>query len=196
MKPVKISKFKAAILVLAVAVPAVISLFLWGVYARDWDGKAALVAVRFLSLPAAVVNGSRIPLASFRQNVSGFYSASQSEPSISLITPGVSREALEDNVLERMIRSEISRQVARDNGIVLSSDDLHAEFERIRKNPADAAVVARILPALGWSDSEFEESIVWPYLLNSKLAELLGRPEAEQRLEQAYQAAVIWRLVR
>jgi len=196
MKPTLKPKLRAVLFGTAAAAMAVAVIFLHGIYVRGWDGGAVLSVARIFALPAAAVNGRVIPLADYRRNVSVFYSASRTDSGISLITPGVPREAIEDNVLERMIRSEILRQVARNSGIVLSDADLDAEMMRIRKNPADAATIARILPALGWSRRQLEENILRPYLLDLRLGEVLGRPEAGQRLDQAYKAAVIWRFVR
>ena len=145
---------------------------------------------------AAMVNGRFIPLAEYRRNVERFFAASSSGAGISLIPTGVSREVIEENVMERMVSDELLKQEAEKDGITVEAADLEATLAMVKNNPPDAAAMDRINAALGWSQDEFMCTVLRPYALRRRLEARIGSAETDRRMEVARREAIIWRFVR
>lgn len=152
-----------------------------GVYAADWNSNVIKQIVRFVPLPAASVNGRWRPYYDFMDAVSTLeYSFSQ--PSVlqaSGLTTKPTSQQVRTMVLDRMVKEELVRQLARRRNVTVSQADLQAEMNKLVEQSGDtAAVAAQIKQLYNWDLETFRQRVVEPYLLRQRLQESIGTDES------------------
>ncbi len=178
---------------LCVALVAVVSVFVYGIYKKQWAGPGASMIAHALPLPAATVNGNVIRYSEYLDDlvtVRRFF-AKQAEQAAADGAPfdAPSDAELRKGVLDRLVQAEIlSEETARFN-VSASADEVDAEYDKIAAaegaNPEE-----KIQELYGWSVAQFKEKVMKPYVLQTKLAVVIENDEtlggaAKARAEEA-----------
>jgi hypothetical protein len=166
---------------LCVALVAVVSVFVYGIYKKQWSGPGASMIAHALPLPAATVNGNVIRYADYLDDLATVrrFFAKQAEQANADGAPfdAPTDDELRSGVLERLVQAEIlSEEVARFN-IVADQKEVDDEYGKIAAaegaNPEE-----KIQELYGWSVAQFKEKVMKPYLLQTKLATAIENDEA------------------
>lgn len=178
---------------LCIALVATVSVFVYGIYKKQWSGPGASIVAHALPLPVATVNGNVIRYSDYLDDLATVrrFFAKQSEQAAADGQPfdGPSDVELRKGVLERLVQSEILGEEAVRFNVTASAEEVEAEYQKIAAaegaNPEE-----KIQELYGWSVDEFKEKVMKPYIIQTKLSTVIENDEglnaqAKSRAEEA-----------
>lgn len=128
--------------------------------------------VRVLPLPVAFVSWHPILYRDYYRQLDALekYSSSQAEYGLPLIDVPDNAD-LPKVVLERMVKSQVTYQVARSYGVKVTSEDVRSEFDRFLslQDETVEAVAKSLDTYYGWTVKEFQRYIIRDYLVRQRL---------------------------
>lgn len=165
---------------LGVALVVVVSVFVYGIYKKDWNGPAASMVAHALPIPVATVNGNVIRYSDYLDDLTTVrrFFAKQAEQAAADGAPfeGPSEDELRKGVLERLVQSEILAEEAVRFNLVADESEVNDEYAKIAaaegSNPEE-----KIQELYGWSVAQFKEKVMKPYILQTKLATAIENDE-------------------
>lgn len=123
---------------------------------------------RALGMPIARVNGTKVLYADYvqdKQTLENFYA---SDPS----APAVSEAQVSDQVLARLVANTLIAQIAAEQGVAVSTEDIAAaKAELLAQFPDEATLESEIQSRYGWSFDTYIDRVVRPVLLEQNLSE-------------------------
>lgn len=168
-KELKISYLAIGVIVLVLAG------FCLSFYLLAPTGKAAQSLAAAIPIPIARVNQSWIQYSDFLDDfhtLSHFYQL-QNEKNSAIPIPA--DKILKQGVVDRLIRNEIIKQLAKEKGIAVDKTAIENEIQKIIKEAASPEEIEQELQTLyKWDLSTFKEKVVVPYLLQQKVAAALA----------------------
>lgn len=176
------------------ALVALIFLFGAGVYRYQWQGPAAHYVSRVIPYPAIMVDWEFVPLHQYLSDLAAlnsYWNFQRENENVLLGIPDA--KEIRERLVGKLITERIVRIWARSRGLVVSPQELYVEWERLKEKPESEAEIAQFLhAAYGWSDAQFIERVLAPFLLQQKaknaLTEAFGKSneELEQEALSAY----------
>ncbi|MBI4426650.1 MAG: peptidylprolyl isomerase [Candidatus Kerfeldbacteria bacterium] len=157
-----------------------------GVYAAHWSSPVVKRIVRLVPIPAVSVNGRWRSYYDFLDAVGTLeYSFNQEAVrQASGLTTKPPRPQIQTIVLDRLVKEELVRQLARRRGVTVSTADIEAEMQKLIEQSGDAATVtAQIKQLYNWDLATFRQRVVEPYLLRQRLQESIAADEAINKAE-------------
>jgi parvulin-like peptidyl-prolyl isomerase len=173
---------------LLLAVVAIIGVFSYGIYKKQWAGPASSIVAHAIPLPAATVNGNVIRYSEYLDDLATVrrFFAKQGEEAAAEGAPfdAPSDDELRKGVLERLVQAEILNEAAVKHNVIALEEEVNAEYEKISAaegaNPEE-----KIQELYGWTVEQFKEKVMKPYILQSKLAAAI---ESDETLNAAAKA--------
>lgn len=183
----KITIFAAAfgaLLLLSIAAGFVI----YGVYYKINDSGFTRIVARTFALPAAKVGSGSVSYAQFlstRDAIEKFIN-SEAGKQVQAAMPPI--DVLNNNVMDRLIRQEMVKEIAAKQKITVSDDEVMSTFSDVVKAAASSTqpdVSKYLQDNYGWSEDNFRQQVLKPALLEQKLATEMAKAKNgdEQAME-------------
>ncbi|MEA3272555.1 MAG: SurA N-terminal domain-containing protein, partial [Patescibacteria group bacterium] len=165
----KISKKKRVVLGVVGALVFVIAVIVFtgiSIYVLKWENCFFTNGIaRVIPYPAMRVNGDFIRFSDYQKDISTLVKFYAYEADVAGL-PVPKYETIRINILERLKRNKIIEQVAEREGIVITKEELDAEFYKIMVRAGSPETVEDTLKNFyGWNEKEFKKRIVWSVLL-------------------------------
>ncbi len=145
-----------------------------GMYKFNWSNSVT----KMLPFPAAMVDGKFISFNNYQNDIDTlkfFYSA-QSE-SLGTIP---SDDYIQKTVISRMIRENFLGQYAKKNNITVSQEEINKEYDvLVAQAGSEDEVNTQLLSLYNWTSDQFKEKVLEPYLVRSKVQDLLVSEDME-----------------
>lgn len=170
----------AAIVLLIVIIAAVSYALVYRV--SGTNGYEQLVAQTF-KLPVAKVNGEKLLLAEFNDNVAAteYFFDQQDAQALGLVGP-MSGTEIREQELEAMINSALLNELAEERGIEVTAEEIDTYFNDVvvPQAPGGLDEVTQTLKDLyNWTPEEFKESVLEDIVLQQELQQYLADDEEE-----------------
>ena len=161
----------AIILVLAAVIFGV------GIYRFGWSGEVVAKITKVAPYPAAFVNWRPVRFSDYADDVETlktFFASQGAELGAEM----PSEQELKSQVLDRLLKNELSYQLAKKYNVSVSDGDLEAEVEKIvAQDESRENVEETLQKQYGWGIAEFKEKVLKPFLIQQKLQEAISKDE-------------------
>lgn len=148
-----------------------------GIYRFGWSGEIVTKITKVAPYPAAFVNWRMIGYYDYADDVETLktFFASQGEDLGAAIPDD---KDIKKQVLDRLIKNELSYQLAKKYGVKISDEDLEKEIQNIVDQSESRESVEQTLEEqYGWGIEEFKEKVLKPFLVQQKLQEAISKDE-------------------
>lgn len=148
-----------------------------GIYRFSWGGEVVIKITKVAPYPVAFVNWRMIRYYDYADDVETLKTFFESQgEDLGAALP--SDEEMKDQVLDRLIKNELSYQLAKEYGIKISDEDLKKEIQNIVDQSESMESVEQTLEEqYGWGIEEFKEKVLKPFLVQQKLQEAISKDE-------------------
>lgn len=190
IKPTKIVLI--IILILFGSAVVFISVFAIGIYGFNWSNKFTREVEKIVPFPVAMTNYTFIPYSSFNFDLTTliYYYQALALSGEGNISP--SEENLDKAVLQRLIRNEVTKQIAGDFRVKVEKLELQQEMDKIITQSDTPENAEQTLKQLyNWTVVQYRDHVLYFYLLRSKLQDKLSYDdslayniEAKKRVEE------------
>ena len=154
-----------------------IVIFGFGIYRLGWEGNLTKKIIKIIPYPAVFVNWRAISFADYEDDITtlkNFYE--KQGASLGIEMP--SDKELKEKVLDRLIKNELSYQLAAENGISVSDDEIEGEIQKIiGQEGTREKVEEELRNQYNWGIDEFKIKVIKPFLFQQKLQEMLDKDE-------------------
>ncbi|HMB26271.1 MAG TPA: peptidylprolyl isomerase [Patescibacteria group bacterium] len=177
----KINK-KVWIIVICVLVViiSVLGLIGFGSYYMGWDNPTVNKIVKFMPVPAAIVDGNMVKMYDWNQEVKAVKSYYQSQGK--QIQPG----EVEKQVMDKKIQVALLENAADRFGVRLTDQEVNESYEKIAENAGGRDELKKgVLNLFGWTEEQFKEHMVRPEALYEKLYEKIPKTERSIAMAKA-----------
>jgi foldase protein PrsA len=174
-----------------ILVLAVLGVFTVGIYKFGWKGPASSVLVHAVPLPAASVNGKLIRYSEFVDQVDTLHRFFEQQRAAAqgAVADFPSDTEIRKNVMDRLIYETVLREQAEKFGVTVAKADIDTEYGKLvadqaQNNPgsdsaaAEAAIAQELKDMYNWTPEQFKDKVLYPYLLQQRLAEALKKDQA------------------
>jgi parvulin-like peptidyl-prolyl isomerase len=148
-----------------------------GIYRFGWGGEVVIKITKVAPYPAVFVNWRLVRYYDYADDVETLktFFESQGEDLGAAIPED---KEMKKQVLDRLIKNELSYQLAKKYGIKISDDDLEKEIQNIVDQSESRESVEQTLEEqYGWGIEEFKEKVLKPFLVQQKLQEAISKDE-------------------
>ena len=148
-----------------------------GIYRFGWSGEVVTKITKVVPYPAAFVNWRTVRYSDYADDVETLkiFFASQGEDLGAAIPDD---QEMKKQVLDRLIKNQLSYQLAKKYGIKIYDNDLEKEIQKIIDQGESRENVEQTLQQqYGWGIEEFKEKVLKPYLAQQKLQEAISKDE-------------------
>ncbi|MFA5128403.1 MAG: peptidylprolyl isomerase [Patescibacteria group bacterium] len=162
--------------VLSVVILAAV-IFGVGIYRFGWSGEIVAKITKVAPYPAVFVNWRMIGYYDYADDVETLktFFASQGEDLGAAIPDD---KEIKKQVLDRLVKNELSYQLAKKYGIKIYDEDLEKEIQNIVDQSESRESVEQTLEEqYGWGIEEFKEKVLKPFLVQQKLQEAISKDE-------------------
>jgi parvulin-like peptidyl-prolyl isomerase len=159
---------------------AIIAVFGVGIYGFNWQNNWTQKAEKIIPYPVALVDYKFIPFASYQADLATliFYYDALAKNGEGLASP--SAENLDIAVIQRLIRNEATKQVARNYKVKVGKLELEQEMKKIidqSDSPAEAEKT--LLSLYNWTTLQYRDNVLYYYLLRSKIQDKLSYDDSQ-----------------
>jgi len=155
------------------------------VYRAEWENQTLENIVRTIKLPAVSVNGDKLLLADYVNNVRAlnhFYSTQQSEGSEAITPP----ENIRGMIIDRYVKMFLIRQSLKKFEQSVTEENIDSQLEELARVSGGKEELEKITNELyGWSLSEFVSNALVPILEEEKLAIFISQNEELNKSKEA-----------
>lgn len=156
---------------------------------RNGSTQPAVVSMaRIFGVAVAEVNGEKIAYAEYlndKETLATFYASDSS-------LPAVSDEQLSDQVLARLVANTLISQIAKEQGVMVTAEDVDAaKQELLAQFPDEETLEAEIESRYGWDLNTYIDRVIRPVLLEQKLSEAYIANNVDTTAVQAEAQAVL-----
>ncbi|MBD3311783.1 MAG: hypothetical protein GF349_04840 [Candidatus Magasanikbacteria bacterium] len=131
-----------------------------------------------LNIPAATVNDTKISYSEYVNDfrtLKKYYTEIAPSQGYPAEMTDVSDEEISSQVLARLVANELTRQVAEQNGIQLSEEEVNEAKQNILADfENEEAAEKELMDTYGWSLDDYVNKVLKPLLLEQKLQEDLA----------------------
>jgi len=163
------------ILILLGLVIVIIFVFAVGIYGFDWSNKFTQRVEKIIPYPVALTNYTFIPYSAYNFDLTTliYYYQSLARSGEGTISP--SQENLDKAVLKRLIRNEVTKQIAADYRVKVEKLELQQEMQKIINQSDTPENAEKTLQQLyNWTVDQYRDHVLYYYLLRNKLQEKLS----------------------
>ncbi|MFA5070196.1 MAG: peptidylprolyl isomerase [Patescibacteria group bacterium] len=165
-----------AVIIVIALIFIFIAVFALGIYVFSWQDKWTQKVEKIVPYPAALVDYKFLTFNSYNfdlDTLAHYYQEGGVSENAGIATP--SAESMEKAVLKRMIRNEITRQLAKEYKVKVTKLESDQELQKIMAQSDDETTAINTLKTLyNWTPEQYRDNVVYYYLLRSKLAEKLS----------------------
>jgi hypothetical protein len=153
-------------------------LLVYGVYYKMNDSAPTRLVAKVFNLPAAKVGQSNISYSEFlsvRDAIKKFTNSDAGKEVQAALPPD---KELSQNILERLIRQELTKQLAGQKNIAITDDEISTIFKDVVKVAASSTtpdVSQYLMNNYGWNENDFREKVLRPALLEQKLGAAMAQ---------------------
>ncbi|MEK7189121.1 MAG: peptidylprolyl isomerase [Patescibacteria group bacterium] len=164
-------------------------------YQFGWQSRAAYYVSRVIPYPAILVDWEMVPLhvyLSDREALARYWAFQRENENVLLGIPD--QEEIRERLVAKLIAERVVRIWARTRHLVVTDQEAYLEWERLREKPeGQEEISAFVQQAYGWSDEQFIERVLRPFLLQQKVkAALIGEfGKSDEDLEQEALSLVV-----
>lgn len=146
------------------------------------DSRAVLKVAELLNLPVARVNGNAIPYSVYMEDLTTLNEFYKNAPEGAL--PPATEQQISDQVLSRLIVNSLIREIARENQLSVTDEDIKKAKDNIfQQYPSEAEVEAELQLQYGWDIPTYIEKIIKPLVLEQKVSEAFSLGEIATDIE-------------
>lgn len=163
---------------------------IYRVYAKTATDGFTLAVARVLRLPAVKVSGITANYVDYVDDLKAIKVMKKySEDNKGGPAAGLTDEQMSDQVLFRMVNNIMVEKAAREMGVTINQKDIDDLKAQVMQQFKDTnAVDSELIKRYGWNLATYEEKVMKPYVIQSKLAEKLqadpaGRDEVRKRAQ-------------
>ncbi|MFH1366603.1 MAG: peptidylprolyl isomerase [Patescibacteria group bacterium] len=158
----------------------VVAVFAIGIYGFNWQDNVTQKVEKIIPYPVALVNYKFIPYASYQSDLATlvFYYDALAKNGEGLTSP--SPENLDKAVIQRLVRNEVTKQIAKDYKVKVDKIELEEEMQKIigqSDNPADAEKT--LLNLYNWSTEQYRDNVLFYYLLRSQIQDKISYDDSQ-----------------
>ncbi|MFA6160928.1 MAG: SurA N-terminal domain-containing protein [Patescibacteria group bacterium] len=168
------------------AIVIAVGSLMYGVYVKHDESSVTRVFAKAFHFPAARVGMRTVSYSDFLSTRDAIIKFINSEAGAQVDATMPPDKALNDNIMERLVRQEMIQEMADDKSIAVSDDDISAVFDDVVKAAASSTTpdVAQYLQDnYGWSEQDFRQNVLKPALLEQKVTTQLGLDPAGNPLD-------------
>ncbi len=147
-----------------------------GLYAFGWKTPLLTKTASFVHLPVLAVNARPVAYGNFQDDVKTLthYYEKQSDLNPTLF-PMPPQSTIEAVVLTKLVKDVMTEQLARREGVSVTSADIDAEYSKVQEQSGNPeGIEANIKELYDWDIPTFKEKVIRPYLIRSKIQEKLS----------------------
>ncbi len=172
---------------------------MYRVYAQTAGDPATLTVAKILRLPAVKVNGTQILYSDYSDDLKAIHhmeayrKSSSQTPSMNgganndiLSPPALTETQMSDQVLLRLVNNVLLQNLAARYNVTIEDKDLEQLKNQILQQfKATTEVDNELQKRYGWNLSIYEQKVIRPFILQSKLAERVqADPEKRAAVRQ------------
>jgi len=151
--------------------------FLAGIYFFNKSSKYEYAFSKIFKIPAMYINSKSIPLYLYIEDkeaiVKYFNYISKDSGSV------LDEEYVEDRLVNKFLEEEIISDFARKNGIFVTEEEKYFEWEKQKASyGSDDEIKIFLTEAYGWSEKNFLDRVLGPFLLREKVEKFLMEKES------------------
>jgi hypothetical protein len=154
----------------------IIAIVALGLYVFGWTTPVLVKTASFGHFPVLAINSRPIAYGTFDNDVKtlSHYYGKQADLNPSLF-PMPPESTIQAVVLTKLVKDSMTEQLAKRDGISVSSADIDAEFNSVKEQSGNPdGVEANIKELYDWDIPTFKIKVIRPYLIRSKLQEKLS----------------------
>jgi len=178
-----------SLLIILGLILAFIIIFSLGIYIFNWQDNFTQKVSQILPYPAALVNYKFLNYSNFledKETLLHYYNKTLSEDS----NQKPDTKEIERMSINRMIKNEFTRQLAKKYKIKVSDLELDQELNKIVSQSESQEKVKDLLKDLyNWTPQQFKRNVLYYYLLRAKLQEVLASDENIEKNREAKKKA-------
>ena len=164
--------------ILAIAFVSLAGL-VFSLYKFGLENELTNKIIKFIPLPAAVVNFEPISLKEYKEDLETLNRFYNNQKNISLDFQIPELSEMKKNVLERLVRNKLAYQIATKRyKLKISDEEIEAEFQKIVQEDESQEQIEKVLNEIyGWDSKKFKEKVLKPFLVQQKLQEAISNDE-------------------
>lgn len=148
-----------------------------GIYRFGWSGDIVNKITKVAPYPVAFVNWHPIRFSDYAEDTDTLKIFFDSQGA-NLGAPLPTDQELKSQVLDRLVKNELSYQLAKRYDIGVSKDEMEEEMEKIIAQDGSRDDVEKTLQdEYGWGIDEFKAKVLKPFLVQQKLQEAISKDE-------------------
>lgn len=148
-----------------------------GIYRFGWSGDAVNKITKVVPYPVAFVNWHPVRFSDYEDDIATLKNFFNNQGD-SLGSPPPTEQELKSEVLDRLIKNELSDQLAKKYNISVSASDIDAEMQTIiAQGGSEESVKQTLQQEYGWGIDEFKAKVLKPFLVQQKLQEAISKDE-------------------
>jgi len=182
---------------LLIAILVFLAVFAVGLYKFNWHGNFMAKVCKVVPYPVARVGNNFLPCSAFFNDVNtltNFYKKQENLSKGQLKMP--SNKEIKSSVLDKMIRVELVKTLAKKYGVAVTSKELDDEFQKlVDKAGSKERVFKTLQEYYGWNKEQFFENVLRPFLLEAKVQKAMSDDE-QLNITRKKRAEEVLKLVR
>ncbi len=168
--------------VAVVVVGAIAGLGIYKVYAKTATDKFSLAIAKALNLPAVKVGSEKIPYTAFVEDLQAIntmraYDKTQRDSGLTPDrSPGadLTEEQMTDQVLWRLVNNLLVNEAAKKFAVTVEDTDVQTlKAQMLQQFKDEAAANEELTKRYGWTMAVYEQKVMRPFILQTKLAQKL-----------------------
>ncbi len=193
--------------VVAVVVAGAVGLTVYRAYAQSASDKLTLEVAKLVNLPAAKVGSDKISYVDYISDLQAIrimrdYDKAQRASGANMDTsPGadLTDQQMTDQVLWRLVNNLLVEKEAQKYGIKIEDADVKNLKNQMLSQFKDASALDQeLMKRYGWTMSDYEQKVIRPFILQSKLTKQIAedpktkeplKAQAQQILDQVLKGA-------
>jgi len=173
---------KVAVVSLGIAFVVIIALLTAGIYVLNWEQPNIKKIAGWLPYPAGFVNQQVVWLDDYWSDLDTLKFFYSYQVSLGNYKEMPSEQSLKDTAWERLSSLIVVSQIAQEYGITVTPEEVSQEIDQIVKETGDIeAVQKNLFEYYRWDIDTFSDKVVYPYLLEQKVIDAIGKNEEISR---------------
>lgn len=166
---------------------------IYRVYAKTATDKFSLAVAKALNLPAVKVGDQKIAYSAYAEDLTAIhtmraYDKSQRDTGVGADrTPGadLTEDQMSDQVLWRLVNNLLVNKAAKQFGVTIEDKDVqNLKAQMLKQFKDEAAANQELTKRYGWDMSVYEQKVMRPFILQTKLAQKMkDDPQTKKDLQ-------------
>lgn len=150
-----------------------------GIYLADWQGGLTQVITKIIPYPAVYVDGKIVTINEFLNDVGALENYLQRN--------GLkfTSEEVRNQVMESLIEKEIIQQLAEENNIIISDEEIEGELQRSTLQLTPREQLNQIVTELyGWDFTTYVDKVIKPLILTKRVEDYFDQASGNLAIKQ------------